>query len=808
MRTGVLLGLAGLVALAVGAPSLGCSSAEIVNPVPLGGEGAGGGAGGGGTTGAGGALPTPPGEPVPLPVATWMVAGVAASSDEVRAAIEDGSFELPSEGSYLGASWKPLVPGENGALKFTSADYLYAAAKVAVPPGHHVFARGDTVAMMWANDASPQPGDFYHSGRIRVPLGTSDGDNLVVVRALGKRDVPEVELWSTDAELHLNTADVTAPDLVEGASFDQWIGVPVLNLTRAPAAAVQARVLESDAFEATSVEHASLPPSSATQLSFKLTPKGPIPGGGQPLHVRVRVESPSLAWPYEADVELPTVAAGSRYRHTRRSEVDGSTQYYAVMPPSGFDAAKKYGLILSLHGASVEAGGQAAAYSPKSWAYLVAPTNRRPFGFDWEEWGRLDAVEALDHALATFAIDPTRVHLTGHSMGGHGTWHVGVHHAGRFGVIAPSAGWISFDTYGGSPIPDGPIGRARAASKTLDFVDNLAARSVYIIHGAKDDNVPVAQAQTMYSTLLPIVPDLTYYEDPAGRHWWDNDADEEGADCVDWEPMIAVMEGRTLDPTELDFRFTSAGPWVSARHSFVALRSCTSPLESCVVESHAAAAEVTVTTTNVRSLELDGAALLAKGIQSAVVDGVAHPVSAAPLAIGPAGGKTATVSGPLNQVFQRPFCFVYEDQGPDAYRQYAAYLVSWWAVLGNGQACAVARSALDAALGTTHNLVYLGVPPAAIPGATDLPFTWDDQGITVGGTSVAAAAVAFVFPEGDRLSAAFEATPGSEYLLFRYMPFSSRSGMPDFFVWTAAGVQASGFLDADWQLAPAYSTGL
>jgi S-formylglutathione hydrolase FrmB len=30
--------------------------------------------------------------------------------------------------------------------------------------------------------------------------------------------------------------------------------------------------------------------------------------------------------------------------------------------------------------------------------------------------------------------------LTGHSMGGHGTWHLGVHDAGRFAVIGPSAG--------------------------------------------------------------------------------------------------------------------------------------------------------------------------------------------------------------------------------------------------------------------------------------------------------------------------------------------------------------------------------
>ena len=52
-------------------------------------------------------------------------------------------------------------------------------------------------------------------------------------------------------------------------------------------------------------------------------------------------------------------------------------------------------LFLSLHGASVEAIGQADAYSPKKWGPIVCPTNRRPYGFDWEEWGRWDALEVL-----------------------------------------------------------------------------------------------------------------------------------------------------------------------------------------------------------------------------------------------------------------------------------------------------------------------------------------------------------------------------------------------------------------------------
>ena len=111
--------------------------------------------------------------------------------------------------------------------------------------------------------------------------------------------------------------------------------------------------------------------------------------------------------------------------------------------------SKKPGLVLTLHGAAVEAIGQAEAYAPKPGLHIVAPTNRRPYGFDWEDWGRLDALEVLDLAQRTLQTDPRRTYLTGHSMGGHGTWHLGVTFPDRFAAIAPSAGWISMMSYAG-----------------------------------------------------------------------------------------------------------------------------------------------------------------------------------------------------------------------------------------------------------------------------------------------------------------------------------------------------------------------
>lgn len=798
MRRSLLVWLAAPIVL------LACGDDPQVGPPPL--VGGSGGDGGAGDTG--GVAELPPGEPIEIDISEWRLTGVfSASNDPVYPALEQGTFEQPGATQYLTQAWQPVTPGENGELIEFQSALIYAAATVELKEGERLFARADTVATMFANNTVRQPGDFYASKKMRMPLGGHAGDNLIVVRALGRRGVPEVEIFKSKAELVFNPSDTTLPDFVVGSDTPQYLGIAVLNLSAEAERNVTARVVESDAFVATELSYPSLSANATTQVSFLLVPKGPMQASEEPLRVTLQLTGGTLEWPYETSVEVSTVADGARYRRTRLSQVDGSTQYYAVMPPSGPVPSDGYGLILSLHGAGVEASGQAASYSPKAWAYLVAATNRRPFGFDWEEWGRLDAIETLDDALENFDIDEGRVHLTGHSMGGHGTWNVGVHNSGRFGVIAPSAGWISFETYGGSPHPDGPIGRARASSQTLEYIDNFAGNSVYIIHGSADDNVPVNQARTMFDELGLIVDDLTYHEQAGARHWWDLDADEEGADCVDWEPMIDVMEATTADPFPLEFSIRRSSPWINPRHSYITVTSSITPLEDFTMASTKAGPVLTLDTNNVRSFVIDTQALLDRSITSLEVDGTAVPLSGDMETVGPATGKTPEQQGPLNQVFHKPFCFVWPDEGAEAYRHYAAFLTSWWGVIGNGHACGVPLSQLTDAIATNLNLVFLGVPMDQLPDAPP-PMQWSDTGVVANDKAFADSAIALVYPHEDRMRAYLHAPLGKEHLMFRYVPFSSRSGMPDFFIWDEDGVAASGFFSATWKPSLGYSEGL
>jgi hypothetical protein len=107
-------------------------------------------------------------------------------------------------------------------------------------------------------------------------------------------------------------------------------------------------------------------------------------------------------------------------------------------------------------------------------------------------------------------------------------------------------------------------------------------------------------------------------------------------------------------------------------------------------------------------------------------------------------------------------------------------------------------SQVDEALREERNLVYIGVAEADIPATISLPFDWGVNTVVVDGTPHEAAAMMFVFPDGERLSAVMTTTWNFEHLLFWHQPFSSRSGFPDFIVYTTSGLATAGMTGPEW----------
>ena len=151
-----------------------------------------------------------------------------------------------------------------------------------------------------------------------------------------------------------------------------------------------------------------------------------------------------------------------------------------------------------------------------------------------------------------------------------------------------------------------------------------------------------------------------------------------------------------------------------------------------------------------------------------------------------------------NQAFRKPFCYIYPD-GHAAYAKVAAFYTSHWALIGNGHACALPERRAYLAQEAGLNLIRLGDTAADI---RVMPFDWDEGGIFFGEQHVPGGSLMFVRPEGDGVSAGLVATPGDEMRLTQIVPFSSRSGMPDYLVWSSRGAAAIGFFDNDWLFNP------
>jgi dienelactone hydrolase len=715
------------------------------------------------------------------------------------AALSDGSFEAPAPGSQAyGAYWTSVSVGEDGSFSpLSGAQGVFAAVQIEADAPKTIVARADAAQRLWVNDRR-MTGDIYGFGDKRVPLRLKEGTNHIV-GLFSVRRGPSFELYETSDSVFFNKQDITKPTLRVGSDTTEYIGMQTLNLAGHYLRDVKARVVEDDNFKATTIELEGLSADAVTQIPFKLEPKQAWQNADTTHTVTLQLESCLMETAWEVDVDLKTVARDKQFERTFRSEVDGSVQYYSVRPPSNFEPDKEYGLALALHGASVEASGMASAYSPKDWAYIVAPTNRRRYGFDWEEWGHFNGMAALEDAREQFNIDPTRIHVTGHSMGGHGTWHFGVFHPGTFASLAPSAGWSTYYNYGGrgQEKPNEPFQSARAHWETLEYMSNLEKRGAYILHGGEDNNVPVSEGERMRDAISQVTDDYVWTLVPGKKHWWNGDA-AEGTDCVDWPDLWSFMENHTLDPTSLDFNFKTPGPYYTATNSYVTIQSKANPFNDATVTSEKVSdTEVRLTTENVRSMTLDGTALTDKGITDITIDGSSRSVGEGAIEIGPQTGKKLGQTGPLNQVYRQPFCFVYSKEASADYQHFAAYLISVWSIRGNGHACAMPYSELTEEVRQERNIIYMGIPFEDLPNHESLPFSYSESAITVGGNTMEGAAGIFAFPEGDGMAIAWYASGGNTQLL-GYSPFSSRSGLPDFYVRDSQGGLAAGYFDGNW----------
>jgi predicted peptidase len=187
---------------------------------------------------------------------------------------------------------------------------------------------------------------------------------------------------------------------------------------------------------------------------------------------------------------------------------------YLLFLPKGYHASadKRWPLLLFLHGAG-ERGSDVWKVATHGPPKIVARDPNFPFIVvspqcpEGEVWSTDQLLGLLDSVMKKLKVDAGRVYLTGLSMGGYGTWDLGLSHPERFAAIVPICG-------GGQIIN---ILLAQGAKAQA-----LRSLGVWAFHGGKDPVVPLEESQRLVERLKKVgVQDvkLTVYRE-AGHYSW------------------------------------------------------------------------------------------------------------------------------------------------------------------------------------------------------------------------------------------------------------------------------------------------
>ena len=203
----------------------------------------------------------------------------------------------------------------------------------------------------------------------------------------------------------------------------------------------------------------------------------------------------------------------------------GKTIPYALFVPSTYSASKKWPLIVALHGLGrpfdwmmgyhgmidfAERDGfivvSPLGYHPRGWygsrgpglvgnAQPAPPAEQLPANLG--ELSEKDVMNVLEIARRDFAVDPDRIYLWGHSMGGAGTYHLAAKYPDVWAGLAVAA-----------PAPS-------AQPTQLEAFRHLP---ILVLQGDNDQSVPVGQTRQWVAKMKELGMEHVYLEVKGGDH--------------------------------------------------------------------------------------------------------------------------------------------------------------------------------------------------------------------------------------------------------------------------------------------------
>ncbi|HEV2250522.1 MAG TPA: S9 family peptidase [Candidatus Limnocylindria bacterium] len=229
---------------------------------------------------------------------------------------------------------------------------------------------------------------------------------------------------------------------------------------------------------------------------------------------------------------------GARYiaapEQVRFAGADGWAVEGWLLKPPGFDPAKRWPLVLEIHGGphgayghsffhefQVLAGrGYAVLYTNPRGSHAYGDTFVRACVGDWGGKDYLDLMAGVDHVLGLGWVDPQRLYVTGGSYGGFMTnWIVG--HTDRFRAAVTQRsisnnisafgtsdiGWHFWQYEMGDATPWRDEQKLVARSP-LTYVQEVRT-PLLILHAEKDFRCPIEQAEQLFVALKVLGKEAT-----------------------------------------------------------------------------------------------------------------------------------------------------------------------------------------------------------------------------------------------------------------------------------------------------------
>jgi pimeloyl-ACP methyl ester carboxylesterase len=457
--------------------------------------------------------------------------------------------------------------------------------------------------------------------------------------------------------------------------------------------------------------------------------------------------------------------AGKTVAFAHRSRIDGSVQPYAITFPAdyGKDPKKLWRLDVVLHGRDgticetkflFQHNGKAAP--PDDDFVRLDIYGRGNNAYRWA--GEVDVFEAMNNfldveeSLGRKLIDPHRRVLRGFSMGGAGTWHLGLRHPGDWCVIGPGAGFTTTHAYVPSlpkPLPPDqePLLHIYDA---VDYAENAANLPIVAYSGEKDpqkkaaDNIESRLKALKIDTMTHLIAPGLMHQFPAD---WQKKAEAE------YVKYAGPGKGRADYPERIRFvTYTLDAPGCDWLH----IEEMDKSYSEARVEGVNKDGVVSVATKNVRkltveapprysALTIDGQKLPIRGerFEGWTVGGtyVRNGRQWIPADVG--GSRKNTWShGPIDDAFKGPFLCVKgtgqsfgELTRASAEAQLDRFVREWEKWM-RGRLVVKADTAVTRDDLKEYNLILFGDPGSNTQIAKvlpKLPLTWDKEQLVLGG---------------------------------------------------------------------------